>query len=162
MTGLKHICFQSLAGWPKSCWWVLLVVETNGLVKAGLVWSCLIHGTRSQKAPPTEILFSQVVCRVQSIDWYSDASTSFKWYKCHPPSRTATYFTYFFRLNSPKSQWVELDRLKDTQFECYLQILPIQTNQIRVLHIVSPFVKNHSSLKFQCPQHKKTEAAWCM
>ncbi len=41
--------------------------------------SFLIHGTRSQKVPPTEILLGQVLCWVQSIDWYCDASTSSKW-----------------------------------------------------------------------------------
>ncbi len=43
---------------------------------------------------------SQVVCRVQSIDWYCEASTSSKWYKFHLPSRTATSFTIRFLSSS--------------------------------------------------------------
>ncbi len=45
----------------------------------GLVWSFLMHGSRSQKVPPTDILLGQVVSWVQSIDWYCDASMSSKW-----------------------------------------------------------------------------------
>ncbi len=54
-------------------------VETAVQVKAGLVRSFLIHGNMSQKVPPTDILLRQVVCWDQSIDWYCDASMSFKW-----------------------------------------------------------------------------------
>ncbi len=69
------------------------MVETAVQVKASLVLSFLIHGTRSQKVPQTaEIRLSQVVCRVQSIDWYCDAGTSATCNKSHAPSITATPF----------------------------------------------------------------------
>ncbi len=49
---------------------------------------------KRQKVPQLKAACSlPVVCWVQSIDWYCDASTSFKWYKSHETSRTATSFT---------------------------------------------------------------------
>ncbi len=72
-------------------------VEKAVQVKAGLVWSFLIHGTRNQKVLPTDKLLWQAVCWVQSINWYCDAS---KWVWI-PPTIENLHILHF-RTGSPR------------------------------------------------------------
>ncbi len=53
-------------------------VETAVQVMAGLVLNFLRHESRSQKVTQTEMLLSQEVCWIESIDWYCDTNMSSK------------------------------------------------------------------------------------
>ncbi len=99
-------CFDqhtvSWTGLKQPHWWMNTsgVESSNSVVKLFHFYRFLMRGTRSQKVPPTEILLPQVVCRVQSLDWYCDASMSSEWYKSHSPSRTALSFILYSTLQT--------------------------------------------------------------
>ncbi len=87
---------HSLVRLPKACWWDLMKVETAVQVMAGQVWSFLMHGSRSQKVPPTDTtLICSMLGPVKSTGVVTQACRP-SGYKPHQPSRTSPSFTFYF------------------------------------------------------------------
>ncbi len=90
---------HSLVWLPQACWWDLLKVGTAVQCMAGRVWSFLIMVPGTKRFPQL-ILPWQVICWVQSSDWYCDASMSSSWCKTHSPLRTSLSFLIKFILQT--------------------------------------------------------------